>query len=78
MLGPLMLAAASPVLRIDRAAATLYRELRARCTTTPQADFEAVANLMSCDVPAARSRPRSDDGARWGAIDRHYHACRIA
>ena len=42
----------------------------------PQADFEAVANLMSCDVPAAPfATAIPTTAARWGAIDRHYIKC---
>ena len=81
MLGPLMLAASrvAGALRIDpRSGDAAYRELakRALYDDVPQADFEAVANLMSCDVPAAPfATAIPTTAARWGAIDRHYIKC---
>lgn len=49
---------------------------RALYEDVPQADFDAVANLMSCDVPAAPfATAIPTTAARWGALDRHYIKC---
>ncbi|SAJ61491.1 alpha/beta hydrolase [Burkholderia multivorans] len=81
LLGPLMLASprVAGALRIDpRSGDADYRAAtrRALCDDVPQADFDAVANLMSCDVPAAPfATAIPTTAARWGAIERHYIKC---
>ncbi|WP_310669479.1 alpha/beta fold hydrolase, partial [Burkholderia multivorans] len=81
LLGPLMLASprVAGALRIDpRSDDADYRAAtrRALCDDVPQADFDAVANLMSCDVPAAPfATAIPTTAARWGAIERHYIKC---
>lgn len=81
MLGPLMLASprAAGALRVDpRSDDAAYRAAakRALYDDVPQAEYEAVANLMSCDVPAAPFATAIPTTAgRWGAIPRHYIKC---
>ncbi|KWI96773.1 alpha/beta hydrolase [Burkholderia ubonensis] len=81
LLGQLMLASprATGALRIDpRSDDAAYRATarRALCDDVPQAEYEAVANLMSCDVPAAPfATAIPTTAARWGALDRHYIKC---
>ncbi|MGK8209254.1 alpha/beta fold hydrolase [Burkholderia cenocepacia] len=81
LLAPLMLASprTTGALRLDpRSGDPAYREMtrRALYDDVPQADFEAVANLLSCDVPAAPfATAIPTTAARWGAIDRHYIKC---
>ncbi|MGU7784152.1 alpha/beta fold hydrolase [Burkholderia sp. PU8-34] len=81
MLGQLMLASprAAGALRMDpRSDDTAYRATakRALFDDVSQAEYEAIANLMSCDVPAAPfATAIPTTAARWGAIDRHYIKC---
>ncbi|MGU7769916.1 alpha/beta fold hydrolase [Burkholderia sp. MR1-5-21] len=81
MLGQLMLASprAAGALRMDpRSDDAAYRTTakRALFDDVSQAEYEAIANLMSCDVPAAPfATAIPTTAARWGAIDRHYIKC---
>jgi pimeloyl-ACP methyl ester carboxylesterase len=81
MLGQLMLASprVAGALRVDpRSDDEAYRASakRALYDDIPQADYDAIANLMSCDVPAAPfATAIPTTAARWGAIPRHYIKC---
>ena len=81
MLGQLMLASprVAGALRIDpHSDEAAYRATvkRALFDDVPQAEYEALANLMSCDVPAAPfATAIPTTAARWGSIDRHYIKC---
>ncbi|RQS67708.1 alpha/beta fold hydrolase [Burkholderia sp. Bp8963] len=81
MLGQLMLASprTAGALRIDpRSDDAAYHATarQALFDDVSQAEYEAVANLMSCDVPAAPfATAIPTTAARWGAIDRHYIKC---
>ncbi|MBN3786257.1 alpha/beta fold hydrolase [Burkholderia sp. Ac-20353] len=81
MLGHLMLASprTAGALRIDpRSDDAAYQATakQALFDDVSQAEYEAVANLMSCDVPAAPfATAIPTTAARWGAIDRHYIKC---
>lgn len=72
MLAPLMLASprVAGALRIDpRSGDAAYRAMakRALYDDAAQADFEAMANLMTCDVPAAPfATAIPTTAARWG------------
>ncbi|WP_323119170.1 alpha/beta fold hydrolase [Burkholderia alba] len=81
MLAPLMLASprAAGALRMDpRSGDPDYRASmkRALYDDVSEADFEAAANLLTCDVPAAPfATPIATTRERWGSIDRHYIKC---
>jgi pimeloyl-ACP methyl ester carboxylesterase len=81
MLGQLMLASPriAGALRIDPCsddAAYRATAKRALYDDVPQAEYEAAAHLMSCDVPAAPfATAIPTTASRWGAIERHYIKC---
>ena len=64
-------------LRIDPRSGDAYRELakRALYDDVPQADFEAVANLMSCDAGRAVRDRDPDDGRTLGRDRPSLHQC---
>jgi pimeloyl-ACP methyl ester carboxylesterase len=81
LVGPQLLAdpAAIGALRMDhRSASETYRANAklAFYADVSQADFDAVANLMTPDVPVAPfATPIVTTAARWGSVPRHYIRC---
>ena len=69
----------APVLRIDhRTEDAVYRaDIKAAFyADLPQPEYEAVANMLTPDVPpAAFATAVVTTAGRWGAIERHYIRC---
>lgn len=69
-------------LRIDqRSSSATYRANTklAFYADVSQADFDAMANLLTRDVPVAPfATPIATTPARWGSVPRHYIRCSSA